>query len=110
VTADRAGLMVAAVPLVPGWGCSVDGRGQAASSFHGLLAAEVPAGTHQVGCSFRPPGLSVGLLLASVCVLVLVGAAILARRRPRAADTDAPSATDEDPVSADSVEGVTTTG
>jgi len=81
VSAERAGLMVAAVPLVPGWSCTVDGRGRAADSFHGLLATQVPAGTHTVGCSFQPPGLDLGLLLAAASVLVLVAGTVVVRRR-----------------------------
>ena len=87
VNAERGGLMVAAVPLVPGWSCAVDGQGRAAASFHGLLATEVPAGTHEVGCTFQPPGLNLGLLLAAGSILFLVGAAVapavVARRSAR---------------------------
>jgi hypothetical protein len=89
VTAQRDGLLVAAVPLVPGWSCSLDGQGRPASSFHGLLAAQVPAGTHQVGCSFRPPGLNVGLLLAAASLLLLAGTAVVAGRRAGRKEPDA---------------------
>jgi uncharacterized membrane protein YfhO len=81
VAAERDGLMVAAVPLVPGWGCTVDGRPRAASSFHGLLATEVPAGTHEVSCAFRPPGLDAGLLAFAAAALLLSAAAALPHRR-----------------------------
>jgi hypothetical protein len=108
VTAERDGLMVAAVPLVPGWGCSVDGHARAASSFHGLLATQVPAGTHRVGCSFRPPGLDPGLALAGVSVLVLLGAAILARRRAGDAAEPAAPVTVPDDTRAATVEGAPT--
>jgi uncharacterized membrane protein YfhO len=84
VSAERGGLMVAAVPLVPGWSCGVDGQGSPASSFHGLLATEVPPGSHHVGCAFRPPGLNLGLLLAAASALLLGAALALSRRRARA--------------------------
>ncbi len=56
VAADAPALVVAAVPEVSGWGCAVDGHGTLpASSFHGLVAVDVPAGQHEVECSYQTP-------------------------------------------------------
>jgi hypothetical protein len=84
VAADERGLMVAAVPEVPGWGCAVDGaEALPASSFHGLLAVDVPAGQHDVECSYRTPGLDAGLLVAAAGALLLIAATFVPRRRLR---------------------------
>ncbi|MFE9930175.1 YfhO family protein [Streptomyces sp. NPDC005533] len=76
---DASGTAVVAVTDVPGWECSAPAR-----SFHGLLAVDLPPGTHKLSCTFTPKGLTPGLAAGTLGLMILIGAtapALLRRRR-----------------------------
>ncbi|GHH47620.1 YfhO family protein [Streptomyces candidus] len=79
------GTAVLAIPRIAGWRCAVDGGGlRPADAYLGLVAVPVGAGTREVRCAFRPPGLRAGVVvgagaLAAVATVAVVGA--LRRRR-----------------------------
>ncbi|WBQ04519.1 YfhO family protein [Kribbella sp. CA-293567] len=76
------GLAVVAVPRVDGWRCSVDdGKAQEPNEFGGLLAVELPGPSQKVSCSFRPPGLELGLAAGASALLITLGLFLLGRRR-----------------------------
>lgn len=85
---DEARTVVLAVVRVPGWRCAAgDGAARTPGTLAGLIAVAVAPGDTAVSCSFRPPGLRLGLAvaaLASVSLLAGIGVlAYLRSRRPR---------------------------
>ncbi|MFB7182904.1 YfhO family protein [Streptomyces sp. NPDC056257] len=74
------GTAVLAVTDIPGWECSAPAR-----SFHGLLAVDLPPGTHKLSCTFTPKGLTPGLAAGTLGLMILIGATTptLLRRRRR---------------------------
>ncbi|MBY8876122.1 YfhO family protein [Streptomyces sp. PLK6-54] len=77
------GTAVIAVPAVEGWTCAVDGAGAKAPGTLGGLMAVRLAGSSHVACSFRPPGLGLGLLMAGLALALLPAVAIAGRIRSR---------------------------
>ncbi|MEU8786765.1 YfhO family protein [Streptomyces sp. NPDC048637] len=70
------GSAVAALPAVPGWGCSVDGGPRRTPhSFGGLLAVPLGRGATRLSCSYVPPGLAAGLVASGAAVLVVAAVA-----------------------------------
>jgi hypothetical protein len=67
---------------LPGWSADVDGRQQPIRRSGALFqSVPVPAGTHTVRFSYRPPNILLGEL-AFVAGIVLLGVSGLRRRRP----------------------------
>lgn len=81
--AGSTGTALLAVPAVPGWDCTVDGRSVPLAPTEGMLAVDLGGGASRVGCTFRQPGLSAGLAVAggAAAVLAAVAGWTLARRR-----------------------------
>jgi uncharacterized protein (TIGR03382 family) len=82
------GLAVVAAPWLTGWRCSTDGgKLQEPTDFGGLLAVQLPGATQRIKCSYRPPGLNLGLAAAggAILVTVLLALASLLRRRRKPA-------------------------
>jgi uncharacterized membrane protein YfhO len=76
------GLAVVSVPRIDGWRCAVDGGApKEPTNLGGLLAVELPGPSQKVSCSFRPPGLDLGLAAGGAAVLITLGLALLRRRR-----------------------------
>ncbi|WP_370413158.1 YfhO family protein [Streptomyces fradiae] len=71
------GTLVLSAPRIPGWHC--DGR--SAESYGGLVAAPVTSDQREVTCTFRPPGLRLGLAAAGASLLALAGWVLWGRRR-----------------------------
>ncbi|MFJ8628187.1 YfhO family protein [Kitasatospora sp. NPDC093550] len=84
--AGATGTALVAVPATVGWACAVDGgRPAAPTPVLGMIGVPLGPGASRIACTFRPPGLTEGLTVASAtaAVLALVTAfAHLARRRP----------------------------
>ncbi|MGW5846952.1 YfhO family protein [Streptomyces sp. NPDC055254] len=74
--AHAGGTAVIAATAVPGWRCSAPVK-----PFHGLLAVDLAPGTDRVSCTFTPRGLAPGLAGGALGLLVLLAAAVGARRR-----------------------------
>ncbi|CAM5465612.1 hypothetical protein SAVIM338S_03032 [Streptomyces avidinii] len=62
------GTAVLSAPAVAGWTCN----GRPAGSRLGLVAVPLMAGTTTLTCSFRPPGLTAGTMLAVAALLTLL--------------------------------------
>lgn len=78
------GLAVVAVPRLPGWRCSIDGgKTQEPTELGGLLAVQLPGPTQKVSCSYRPPGLDLGLAAGGGAVLITLGFALVSLIRRR---------------------------
>ncbi|MFK0255879.1 YfhO family protein [Streptomyces sp. NPDC090445] len=73
------GTAVLAAPAIAGWTCN----GRPAQAHLGLVAVPVAAGTTEVGCTFRPPGLLPGAAAAAAALLLVAGLAVRRRLRQR---------------------------
>ncbi len=78
------GLAVVAAPRLPGWRCSVDGgEAQEPADFGGLLAVQLPESAQKISCSYRPPGLVLGLAAGGGAVLITLALAVIPLLRRR---------------------------
>ncbi|MFE7949047.1 YfhO family protein [Streptomyces sp. NPDC057426] len=79
-----AGTAVLSVPAVPGWLCAVDGGpARVPRTLGGLIAVELGDSASRLACSYRTPGLRLGLAAsgAAAALLLAVTAAHLLRTR-----------------------------
>jgi uncharacterized membrane protein YfhO len=88
------GIVVIGTLQQPGWRCSTDdGPWKESANYGGLLAVELPGPTRKVSCSYRPPGLDLGLSVGGGAVLVTLALALAGalwrRRRTRSSLTPA---------------------
>lgn len=80
----RAGLVVVAEQVAPGWSARVDGRPVAVEEADGMLiGVRVPADAREVEVRFTAPGLAAGAWLTLGSVVLLVGFVARERRRQR---------------------------
>ncbi|MFD7290898.1 YfhO family protein [Streptomyces sp. NPDC059863] len=86
VPAGSKGLAVLAAPRIAGWKCD----GKPAASHLGLVAAPLNGSQTTVDCSFRPPGLRLGSMVAGSALIVLVSVAFLTTARRRAMPASPP--------------------
>ncbi len=72
------------VTNVPGWHATIDGRPLALQPFDKvMLQARLPRGHHTILLTYWPTAFTVGLWLAGIAAIALVGALVIdARRRP----------------------------
>lgn len=81
------GTAIVSVPATPGWRCSVDGgRPHAPRTLGGLMAVELGDGASRLSCSFRTPGLRLGLAASGAAAALLLVVAVghtLRTRTPR---------------------------
>ncbi|WP_374774324.1 YfhO family protein [Streptomyces sp. NBC_01310] len=71
------GTAVLSVPAIAGWTCN----GRPAGAHLGLVALPLDGRTTTLACSFRPPGLIPGTLVAGAALVVLGGLALGRRQR-----------------------------
>jgi hypothetical protein len=77
-TAKREGIAVFVEQFNPGWQATVDGVPRPVLRVNHLLrGVSVPLGTHRVTMSFRPPGLTAGLLMSGFSLALLLGCAVI---------------------------------
>ncbi|MER7756639.1 YfhO family protein [Kitasatospora sp. NPDC097643] len=93
--AGSTGTALLSVPATEGWTCAA-GRGHAAppTPVLGMIGVPLGSGSDRVSCSFRPPGLTEGLIVGSATAAALALAAAvtrLSRRRPHRPATPAPA-------------------
>jgi hypothetical protein len=85
VEADRPTVVVVRDACAPGWSATVDGERTPVLRADGRhRAVAVPAGASRVVLSYRPPGLTAGLLVAAASALLLLPLEALSRRRSAA--------------------------
>ena len=78
---DTSASLVIATIRIEGWRCSVDnGPAHTPDNRAGLLAVLLPAGASTVSCTYHPPGLSQGLAIAALVVLLTGAGLVLVRR------------------------------
>ncbi|KGN30437.1 hypothetical protein N802_07265 [Knoellia sinensis KCTC 19936] len=81
-TAPRSAVL--STPLVPGWSCRGPVTDATPQSFEGLTAVPLSGDAGRVTCSYRPPGMRLGLLIAGAAGigwLLFVGGSVLLNRR-----------------------------
>lgn len=79
---ERSGLLVISEAWFPGWNATVDGEPAEVVRADGLLlGVPLVPGEHQVELRYRPPGLVLGALATACTVALLLGIALLDRRR-----------------------------
>ena len=91
-TLNGPGLVILADTLYPGWRLTIDGQPSPILRANRLMrGAAVPGGVHTLVYSYLPWSFLVGSVISSVGLLVLVGAALVARRhRLTVQDAQAP--------------------
>ncbi|MET9379163.1 YfhO family protein [Streptomyces sp. NPDC002992] len=78
------GTAVVSVPATPGWRCSVDGgKARAPRTLGGLMAVELGDGASELSCSFRTPGLRLGLAASGAAAALLLAVAVTHTVRTR---------------------------
>ncbi|NJD25919.1 MAG: YfhO family protein [Betaproteobacteria bacterium] len=87
ITAETPGILVFSIPDIPGWSVEVDGNDTPRFRVnHGFFGVAIESGEHRIVLRFRPPGLTPGLVLMVLGVLVLAGiwlSTICRNRAPR---------------------------
>ncbi|MFC8349438.1 YfhO family protein [Streptomyces sp. NPDC057280] len=85
--AGSKGIALVAAPRIAGWRCAT-GHSAAvpAGNYHGLISVPLDGTSNAFTCTFRPPGLRLGMTVggvafASILLLGVVG--VVRRRRPR---------------------------
>jgi uncharacterized membrane protein YfhO len=71
---------------LPGWHGTIDGQPLSLAPYSGvMMQARIPAGVHTIEVSYWPEAFSVGIFLAVLTALSLVGAIVIfgVRRRRR---------------------------
>ena len=84
VTAEGPGWLVTTIPWYPGWSAKVDGEGGNLEILDGaLIGVELPPGQHTVELSYWPAGLTLGLAITGLSLLVVAGLWYAERRGMR---------------------------
>jgi hypothetical protein len=74
VQAEGPGWLVTTIPWAPGWTASVDGKNGNVEVLDGaLIGVELPPGQHTVELSYWPAGLTLGLLISGLSLIVVAG-------------------------------------
>ncbi|WP_329341205.1 YfhO family protein [Streptomyces sp. NBC_00663] len=83
--AGSTGTAVLAAPRIAGWRCAAgDAAAEPAGDYHGLVSVPLDGTSADVTCTFRPPGLRLGLTVGGAALLsLLLLAALGAVRRSR---------------------------
>ena len=80
--ADEDRLVVSSIPFDSGWQVSADGKALQRKAVHeSVLGFVLPAGCGQVTVSFRPYGLTAGLILSAAGLLLWIGVCLLEKRK-----------------------------
>lgn len=73
-------LVMFAVPYDSGWSATVDGEAVTVEKVNnGLMAVLVPAGEHTVRFDYTTPGLTVGIIISAVAIVLLAAYILLCR-------------------------------
>jgi uncharacterized membrane protein YfhO len=86
VRADRPAVVVVRNAWDPNWRATVDGRPEPVLAADGVVQGiAVPAGRHTIELRYHDPTIGWGMLAAALGLVVLLGGAVLLRRRARRA-------------------------
>ena len=85
VSADHAGTMVVTLPYDAGWRVTVDGKPVTAFAVEngGLLGFDLSAGEHDIRLTYYPRGLTAGLIVSGVSILVTILLVQISRAKRR---------------------------
>lgn len=73
ITLDRENYVFFSVPREDGWAAQVDGQpAEIVTANVGFMAVKVPAGTHTITFTYQTPGLSTGILISIIALLLLL--------------------------------------
>jgi hypothetical protein len=86
IFAPEDGLLYTSIPYDKGWSVSVDGKALPTEDIvalgnGGLLAAQIPAGTHNISLHFSPRGLLQGTAISLLALLLLIIIAFIQKLR-----------------------------
>nr|WP_079083423.1 YfhO family protein [Streptomyces antibioticus] len=77
------GIAVVAAPRIAGWRCAVgDSAAAPAGNYHGLVSVPLDGTSNDVTCTFRPPGLRLGMTVGGVASVIVILLGVVRRRRP----------------------------
>lgn len=82
--AGSKGIAVVAAPRIAGWRCAAGNSAAApAGNYHGLISVPLDGTSNTVTCTFRPPGLRLGMTVGGVAfvTVLLLGVVGVVRRR-----------------------------
>lgn len=72
ITAPYDGNMVLSMPFDRGWAIYVDGKKVSTSALNNtFLMIEIPQGTHHITMKYTPEGFKIGLVITTICVIIL---------------------------------------
>jgi hypothetical protein len=81
-TLERPGIVVLGDQLLDGWSVRVDDKPATPIHVNAVLrGVAVDAGTHKIEWSYRVPGLRAGVATSAFALVLLIAAALVARRR-----------------------------
>ncbi|WP_425276786.1 YfhO family protein [Streptomyces aquilus] len=83
--AGSKGIAIVAAPRIAGWRCATGNSAPApAGNYHGLISVPLDGTSNALTCTFRPPGLRLGMTVGGVAfgtVLLLAVVGVVRRRR-----------------------------
>lgn len=95
INASYSGVMMTSIPYDQGWQVYIDGKPVDSYAIsNSLLAFDLPQGAHTVQMRYWPRGLTVGLILSGLSLILVVVLVLWSRRRPQediTAEADAPT-------------------
>ena len=69
----KAGRLILSIANEPGWTMKVDGEAAGYDVYDGVfLSVPLTEGSHTIELSYRPAGLTAGLIVSLICLLVLL--------------------------------------
>ena len=81
VDVTKAGRLILSIANEPGWTMKVDGEAADYDVYDGVfLSVPLTEGSHTIELSYRPAGLTTGLIVSLICLLVFIGIGVVPKR------------------------------
>ena len=81
VDVTKAGRLILSIANEPGWTMKVDGEAADYDVYDGVfLSVPLTEGSHTIELSYRPAGLTTGLIVSLICLLVFIGIGVAQKR------------------------------
>jgi len=81
VDVTKAGRLILSIANEPGWTMKVDGEAADCDVYDGVfLSVPLTEGSHTIELSYRPAGLTAGLIVSLICLLVFIGIGVAPKR------------------------------